>query len=331
MAVAHRALKVTLEALTEGENARIPIKLRKAAATAFDQNSKWTTAPGIQGFGIGYHLHQEGLAIKVYVERSVLLRQGRTLVPEAVSLRGLLAEKVPVDVVPTGKMALDYAPIRRHSRPVIIGSSGAHQAVEGGTIGLLVKLNGNPQDLFLLSACHTFARQGLANQGDPIIQPSLGDGGSHPASTVAELASWVPITATAAGYPNRADAALAKMTDPRQPAPDIHIIGPPNGIGRARLRTEVHKMGRTTGYTLGMAIDLDFKFQTKWPQPGGGTARVGFSDLVLCTKYAAQGDSGAAVLNRRNRVLGIHMGGDDSSSFFCTIQHAMALLNCRLS
>jgi hypothetical protein len=330
MTVAHRALRVALEALTEGEKARIPTKLRNAAATAFDQNSRWTTAPEIQGFGIGYHLHQEGLAIKVYVERSVLLREARTFVPEAVSLRGVLTEEVPIDVVHTGKITLDYPPIRGCSRPVIIGSSGAHRAVQGGTIGLLVRLNGYAQDLYLLSACHTFARQGLANHGDPIIQPSLEDGGTHPASTVAALASWVPITFTATGYPNRADAALAKVTDPGQPAPDIHIIGAPNGVSRARLRTVVHKMGRTTGYTLGMAIDLDFKFQTQWPHPLGGTARAGFSGLVLCTKYACQGDSGAAVLNRRNRILGIHMGGDDSSSFFCKIQHAMALLNCRL-
>ena len=88
-----------------------------------------------------------------------------------------------------------------------------------------------------------------------------------------------------------------------------------------RLGTVVHKTGRTTGYRLGVVLDTDFKYQVDWPNPAGGFARVGFSDQVLCTRYAAEGDSGAAVLNRRqDRVVGLHVGGSEHSSFFARSQ-----------
>jgi hypothetical protein len=98
-----------------------------------------------------------------------------------------------------------------------------------------------------------------------------------------------------------------------------------------RLGTVVHKTGRTTAYTLGMVIDTDFRYQVEWPNPAGGFSRVGFSDQVLCTRYADAGDSGSAVLNRRhNRVVGLHVGGTEHSSFFCKIRNAFAALNCAL-
>jgi hypothetical protein len=179
---------------------------------------------------------------------------------------------------------------------------------------LLVRRPDDAQHAYLLSTCHTFALSGMANVGDAIIQPSIVDGGNPPGDQVAELAAWAVPQFSPASFPNRADAAIARVTHPQAILPDIHLIDAPQGVAGVRLGTVVHKTGRTTGYTLGMVIDTDFKYQVDWPNPAGGFSRVGFSDQVRCTRYSAEGDSGSAVLNRRqNRVVGLHVGGSEHS------------------
>ena len=79
-----------------------------------------------------------------------------------------------------------------------------------------------------------------------------------------------------------------------------------------------------------MVWDVDFTFSDEWPIAGGGTAKMGFGDHVLCTKYASEGDSGALVLNRGRRALGLHIGGSECTSVFCKIHHVLAQLQCDL-
>jgi hypothetical protein len=42
--------------------------------------------------------------------------------------------------------------------------------------------------------------------------------------------------------------------------------------------------------------------------------------LVFCSSYSMDGDSGAAVLDRNNSLLGIHVGGNQSDSWFTPCQ-----------
>lgn len=79
------------------------------------------------------------------------------------------------------------------------------------------------------------------------------------------MAEWISPQFAAHGFPNRVDAALARVTpDPHHLpiVPDIHLIDAPQGVaGRIQRGVVVHKTGRTTAYTLGLVIDVDFKFQ----------------------------------------------------------------------
>jgi hypothetical protein len=68
----------------------------------------------------------------------------------------------------------------------------------------------------------------------------------------------------------------------------------------------------------------------EYPTPSGRRA-AGLTDLVLCSRYTAGGDSGSLVLNNRNRAVGLHFAGSPSSSIFCRIHNVFKLLNVELA
>ena len=292
---------------------RISMRRRAIASRAFQDNQAWTSNVRIQGFGIGRRLvgnRREGtLAVKVYIDQNGDALKHSHEIPSQVLLKGFSPNTVPIDVETIGTIRLEYDPIRYRTRPVIIGSSGSHVGVLGGTIGLLVSRAGDESTVHFMSTCHSFSLSGMAHIGDQIIQPSVQDHGVSPADAVAELSAWVAPIFSVHGFPNRADAAITRVTHPQGILPDIHLIGAPQGVAKVRRGSLVTKTGRTTARTFGVAIDLDFKYQVNWPNPTGGFSRVGFSDQVLCTRYSSDGDSGAAILNRQDRVVGLHVGG----------------------
>jgi hypothetical protein len=330
----YRDLKKALEVLTEGGKARIPERLRGTADRLFQRHRSWLTDTHIQGFGIAARSvagrWRPELALKVYVDQKLPAADIENPAPSEVRLPGIVKEPVPVDVEMIGTMRLDFDPIRYRTRPAIPGSSAAHQGVHAGTLGCLVQGKGDAGPLCVLGTCHTLAVSGLAAAGDPILQPSVTDGGHSPGDTIAQLVAWVQPIFSATGYPNRVDAAVARVTQPGLVTSHIHLIGHPVGVGKVRRGSIIQKTGRTSNYTVGMVFDLDYKFQIDWPQAGEGNGRVGFRDQVLCTKYAAGGDSGAAVLTMQGRVVGLHVGGTEWTSVFCRIEPALKALECRL-
>jgi V8-like Glu-specific endopeptidase len=58
---------------------------------------------------------------------------------------------------------------------------------------------------------------------------------------------------------------------------------------------------------------------------------VGFRDQVLCTRYTAGGDSGAAVLNKRRYLVGLHFAGSMSASVFNPVQPVFRSLAIELA
>ena len=58
---------------------------------------------------------------------------------------------------------------------------------------------------------------------------------------------------------------------------------------------------------------------------------VRFSDQVICNRYAGPGDSGSAILNARNEVIGLHTSGSMSASIFNKIEHVFSLLKITLA
>ncbi len=146
---------------------------------------------------------------------------------------------------------------QRH-RPLKIGISVGHVAVNAGTLGCFVRKQ-DGSDTLILSNNHVLANENKGKVGDTILQPGNYDGGTDPGDKVAELASMARLKKT---QPNAVDAAIAVLSqgidcDPRT----IRGLGALAGQGASFLDpgAEVAKLGRTTGLTHGrvIAFELD--------------------------------------------------------------------------
>jgi hypothetical protein len=262
--------------------------------------------------------------LKVYVEKKVPKSQCDNVVPAKVSIPGH-SQRLATDVEEIGKVEIE--PNTSRVRPAIPGFSIGHLKVTAGTLGCLVTLEGDKKGIYILSNSHVLANEGVARKGDTIIQPGVYDGGASPADAIAKLAAWIPFEFTSVGYPNLVDAAIAKVNRAKDVTSVIRKIGVPKAVSTVvRRDMRVQKTGRTTDYTVGIITDIDYRLALNYKKPGGGKGRVGLRDQVLCTRYTAGGDSGSAVLNMDEKVVGLHFAGSPSTSIFNKIRNVLDLL-----
>src|ERR1700681_1379587 len=287
----------------------------------------WASHPNIQGFGIAERITQgqklKDVALKVYVERKLPLSQVDTPVPKQVMLPGM-KEPVDTDVQEIGKVVLE-ANTSRH-RPAMPGCGLGHFEVTAGTFGCLVRKKGKPE-LYILSNSHVLANSGTGKAGDAILQAAMYDGGAQPADVLCQLTEWVPFKFGDDTYDNLVDAAIAQVK-PADVTSAVNLIGVPKGIGgMVRRGMKVRKVGRTTDLTSGEITDVDFRTSLPYPLPdGSGTGNVGMRDQVLCTRFTAGGDSGAAIFNANDEIVGLHFAGTPSTSIFNRITNVLDAL-----
>ena len=327
-----RTLRRALDILTEGGDAPIAESLKASAETLKSSVKPWTQGKGIQGLGIGEKVsgaeRLKDVVIKVYVEKKLPKSKIDNMVPANVRIPGS-EQLLATDVEEIGKVEIE--PNTTRVRPAIPGFGVGHPDITVGTFGCLVQLAGDSQGLYILSNSHVLANEGVATKGDVIIQPGDFDGGGTPADAIAKLSNWIPFQFTRGGFPNLVDAAIAKVNKKKEVVSSIRKIGVPNGVSTfVRRGMKVQKTGRTTDYTIGLITDVDYRLALKYKKPGGGKGRVGLRDQVLCTRYTAGGDSGAAVLNMSGKVVGLHFAGSPSTSIFNKIDNVLDLLNIKV-
>ena len=259
---------------------------------------------------------------------------------------------IPTDVVETGPLRALLARTDRW-RPAPGGVSIGHPAITAGTLGCLVRKTG---ETLILSNNHVLAAENAAAIGDPILQPGTYDGGRDPADRIAVLQEFVPIQflspgpsdcplargvatlanllARAAGSrtrlqavrileaENMVDAALARPVNPADLSPEILELGPITAIGTAGLGTAVKKSGRTTAVTSGEILQVDVTADISYG--AGRTAR--FTDQLIAGSMSSGGDSGSAVLDAENRLVGLLFAGSDTTTVINPIEHVVAAL-----
>jgi len=259
---------------------------------------------------------------------------------------------IPTDVVETGPLRALLARTDRW-RPAPGGVSIGHPSITAGTLGCLVRKTG---ETLILSNNHVLAAENAATVGDPILQPGTYDGGRDPADRIAVLQDFVPIRflsdcpsdcpvaggmaaaanllARAVGSTtrlravrlaeeeNRVDAALARPVNPADLSPEILELGPVTGIGSAGLGTPVKKSGRTSGLTSGEILQVDVTADIQYG--AGRTAR--FTDQLMAGAMSSGGDSGSAVLDADNRLIGLLFAGSDTTTVINPIEHVVAAL-----
>jgi hypothetical protein len=271
--------------------------------------------------------------------------------PSALSSGDMIPQTVnglTTDVLETGPIrALMAEDPKARRRPAQPGISLGHRDITAGTFGLLVHRDSQP---YILSNNHVLADSNGADPGDPIYQPGPADSGTlndkiatladfqplvfgdkppecEVAKTLAKILNFLArfsgsthrlqaVKATAAE--NLMDAALALPDRPDLVTPEILGIGLPVGVGEPELGQEVQKMGRTTGLTQGMVVQIEAVVNVNY---AGRTAR--FVDQVFTTSMSKPGDSGSGILDMDRRAVGLLFAGSERVTIMTPIQRVL--------
>lgn len=264
-------------------------------------------------------------------------------------------DNISTDVIETGVIRALQEPTERF-RPAPGGISIGHKDITAGTLGCWVRKNGQ---WMILSNNHVLANSNLASIGDAILQPGPHDGGTNPADQIATLEDFVPISIT--GLPsecnvagnvvallnqlaglagsntrlqaikiqaedNLVDAAIARPLDDKDVLAEILNIGTVQGSASAELGMAIKKMGRTTGFTQGEIQQVDVTVNVQY----GAGQIAQFTDQLMAGAMSAGGDSGSAVLNNQDNIVGLLFAGSEQSTIMNRIENVFSALDITL-
>lgn len=264
---------------------------------------------------------------------------------------------IPTDVVETGHIRAMQSRTDRY-RPAPGGVSIGHRNITAGTLGCLVKKNG---ETFILSNNHVLANSNDARPGDAILQPGPHDGGRFPDDHIAELREFVPIVflkpeppsacplargvalllnsvARAVGSDERlqavstrleenlVDAAIARPLNEEDVSAEILEIGAIKGLTQGELGMAIKKSGRTTELTTGEILQVDVTVNVQY----GAGRMVRFADQLMAGPMSQGGDSGSAVLDNNNKLAGLLFAGSDKSTIINRIENVFSALKLTL-
>ena len=300
--------------------------------------------------GVGYKItgnqKTTTLGIVCSVTKKVTASQlsSRDMVP--VTLEG-----IPTDVVQTGIIRALQSPTNKY-RPAPGGVSIGHRDITAGTLGCLIQKNGQK---FILSNNHVLANSNKAEIGDPILQPGPYDGGTYPDDHIADLEDFVQIniiglpsecpiaTGTAnllngiakllgshvrmqainqQALENLVDAAIARPLNPEDVSDEILQIGTIQGTAAGELGMAIKKSGRTTGLTTGVIEQVDVSVNVQY----GQDQIAMFTDQLMAGAISKGGDSGSAVLNDNNLLVGLLFAGSDTTTVINRIENVFSAL-----
>lgn len=250
-------------------------------------------------------------------------------------------DNVKTDVVEVGEIVA-FQLRTEMIRPAPRGVSIGHVKVSAGTLGCLVKKDG---ETYILSNNHVLANSNNAEIGDEIIQQGAYDGGIAGINTIAHLSDFVyinfinePSTCPVAGLyawvgnlvarlfgrksrlmayttkykENLVDCAIAKPVSTGDVSP-LSFEGWVALTGKrfAELGMEVRKSGRTTGSTSGRITQVRVTIQV-----GYGNRVAVFSDQFIVepdtqSQFSAPGDSGSIIQDSGDNAVGLLFAGSD--------------------
>ncbi|HHY98744.1 MAG TPA: S1 family peptidase [Firmicutes bacterium] len=329
-------------------------EIQQALAANKDRLLKIENVVGV-GRGLkrvkGQRTKEEAIVVMVRRKMTRDKLHPTNVVPEAI-------DGVRTDVLEVGD--IKFLGRQSRMRPAQPGISIGHYRVTAGTFGALVKDKKTGKPLILSNnhvlANSTTGNDGRAKIGDPILQPGPYDGGKLERDQIATLERLVPIYTSEdvptceiaslfqkileyriqqirpnyrilllrqTGRANLVDAALAKPISDDVVVPEIMEIGNIRGVGEAQVDMYVKKSGRTTGVNSSQIEALDATIQV-----GYGNSHVAmFEDQVVCGPIAQGGDSGSAILDKDNNIIGLLFAGSDKVTVFNRIQNVMKLLD----
>ncbi len=273
--------------------------------------------------GIAHHKGEHKIAIRIHHSH-----------PETDKLvehiSGAASGEVDIKVIGRIHAQASGPPVqqKRH-RPLRIGDSVGVVGMDmgAGTIGCFVSsAEANDKRTYILSNNHVLAKENEARKGAAVIQPGPADGGRKSDDKVATLTRYVALTKTG----NRVDAAIAAIDDSLKiNRNSLSGLGKLSGAreGKIDKSEKVFKIGRTTGVTEGRvsAFEID-GLRVSYPYP---LLTLTFDDQMEIgprnanTPFSRGGDSGALVVDARNRAVGLLFAGNDTSVTYINHIHSI--------
>ena len=248
-----------------------------------------------------------------------------------------------VDVQWTGPITAaiggDYKQLRERRRPVMIGSSVAHESGTAGTVCAFVQRGGGAAEL--LSCNHVLADCDRVPANAAILQPGPLDGG-HAKDMVGRLAYAYPIEDSAVNVVDCAVATLETGIAADHNALDgfgtlAGLVDPdwflPNAAGQSVAKTvSLAKIGRTTGARHGRITAFSLTGKVQFPV-GPRT----FADMIEIEGedqlFGALGDSGSLVFTAAD-LLAVGMiiaVADDGKSYIIRLDTVLSRLGAQLA
>ncbi len=288
---------------------------------------------GIVAVGVGYKI----TGGQVTGEPAVIVSVGSKLSPDDIPDGEMIPDHVHgvrTDVVQMGRLrALAKLPYDKW-RPVRPGISIGHISGMPGTLGAIAYRGDQP---FLLSNNHVLALSNRGLLGDPILQPTIADGGES-SDVIAQLHDYVPlhIEVPLVGLSrwfysmfrpsrNYVDSAIARPVPGIDVMDELLEIGIPAGIRGAMLGARVQKYGRTTGHSWGHIRQVNVTARVDYRS---GTAV--FVNQIITTPMTFDGDSGALVLDENGFAIAQVFAGSSYSTLMTPISAVLDSLNVSL-
>lgn len=323
--------------------------MRKLLRSLGVAKKRYTELPNVIGMGIGYKKRgrqdTDEPAVIFFVEKKVPA--------EALGVDECIPRRVGrhcTDVIEVGEVR--FLGRMDKQRPAAPGSSIGHFKVTAGTFGAVVR-DRETGELLILSNNHVLANasdgvDGRAEQGDPVYQPGVYDGGSEK-DVIGHLERFIPIqrysrsadckmaamgvrAANAVihafrpnyrmrleklGATNMVDCAVARPADPKDITSEIIEFGKVNGIIDAEPGMMVKKSGRTSGITEGKVTAVHVTLNVSM---GHSSDVVRFQNQIMTEMKSLAGDSGSIVLDQENQVVGLLFAGSNEFTVVNPIQ-----------
>ena len=125
---------------------------------------------------------------------------------------------------------------------------------------------------------------------------------------------------------NKVDCAIARPLNSNDVINDILQIGTISGVQEGELGMNIKKSGRTTGFTTGTIEQVSVSAQVSY-----GTNKVAlFTDQLLAGAMSQGGDSGSAVLNGNNNLVGLLFAGSETTTIINRIGNVFGALGVTL-
>ena len=292
--------------------------------------------PGVTAVDVGYKYvngqRTDEIAIRVHVAKKKKTVDKKEMIPPVINgVKTDVIEGTYEPQVVAKKKAEDFEAQADtvNYRPLQGGISiGPDRSVGGyvfaGTLGCMVKDNTNG-NILMLSNFHVMCIDNGWHTGDQMDQPSLIDTGTH-ASGVGTLLRAVLST--------HVDGAVANINAGIGNKASVVDIGNVAGTAAVVLGAAVRKRGRTTLLTYGFIDGLNASVNINY---GGAIGTRTLTDqLTINTDtnrnplFSDHGDSGSAIMDNANNVVGLLFAGSGTRTIANPIAFVESELNVKV-